>query len=131
MTHWVLEGEKGIEIVNFIDGHSRLCLASVALPVTKVLDVLTIFQSICDVYGIPASVLTEAICTARRDADAQLFETELERLGVVARHASPSHPQTCGKVGRFHQTMKRYLGKQPGARTLKERQRQLAGFVRY
>jgi hypothetical protein len=54
-----LEGDKGVEIVNFIDDHSRLCLASVALPVTKVLDVLTIFQSICDVYGTPASVLTD------------------------------------------------------------------------
>jgi transposase len=45
MTHWVLEDETGVEIVNFLDDHSRLCLASVALSVTKVLDVMTIFQA--------------------------------------------------------------------------------------
>jgi transposase InsO family protein len=133
MTHWVLEGDKGVEIVNFIDDHSRLCLASVALPVTKVLDVVAIFQSICEAYGIPASVLTDngAIFTARSRKGRTGFETELDRLGVVAKHSSPYHPQTCGKVERFHQTEKRYLRKQPPARNLKELQRQLDTFVRY
>jgi transposase InsO family protein len=121
MTHWVLEGDQGVEIVNFIDDHSRLCLASVALPVTKVLDVVAIFQSICELYGIPASVLTDngAIFTVRSRRGRTGFETELERLGVIAKHASPYHPQTCGKVERFHQTMKRYLRKQPPAATSK------------
>jgi transposase InsO family protein len=133
MTHWVLEGDKGIEIVNFIDDHSRLCLASVALPVTKVLDVLAIFQSICALYGTPASLLTDngAIYTAKSRYGRTGLETELERLGVVAKHSSAYHPQTCGKVERFHQTMKRYLAKQPSARNLKELQRQLDTFVRY
>src|SRR5580704_1413444 len=133
MTHWILEGDKGIEIVNFIDDHSRLCLASVALPVTKVLDVLAIFQSICALYGTPASLLTDngAIYTAKSRYGRTGLETELERLGVVAKHSSAYHPQTCGKVERFHQTMKRYLAKQPPARNLKELQRQLDTFARY
>jgi transposase InsO family protein len=133
MTHWVLEGERVVEIVNFIDDHSRLCLASVALPVTKALDVVSIFQSICEFYGVPASVLTDngAIYTGRFRRGQTGFETELERLGVVAKHSSPYHPQTCGKVERFHQTEKRYLRKQPPPRTLKELQRQLDAFVLY
>jgi transposase InsO family protein len=133
MTHWVLEGDKDVEIVNFIDDHSRLCLASVALPVTKALDVVSIFQSICELYGVPASVLTDngAIYTGRFRRGQTGFETELERLGVVAKHSSPYHPQTCGKVERFHQTEKRYLRKQPPAATIKELQRQLDTFVLY
>jgi transposase InsO family protein len=133
MTHWVLEGERGVEIVNFIDDHSRLCLASVALSVTKALDIVTIFQSITQLYGVPASVLTDngAIYTGRFRRGRTGFETELERLGVVAKHSSPYHPQTCGKVERFHQTEKRYLAKQPPARNLKQLQRQLDEFVRY
>jgi hypothetical protein len=59
MTHWVLEGEVGVEIVNFLDDHSRLCLASRAVSVTKVLDVMTIFQGARERYGTPASVLTD------------------------------------------------------------------------
>ena len=133
MTHWTLEGDAGVEIVNFLDDHSRLCLASVALPVTKVLDVMNIFQATAERYGTPASLLTDngAIYTAKSRYGRTGLETELERLGVVAKHASPYHPQTCGKVERFHQTMKKFLAKQPPARTLKELQKQLDGFARY
>jgi transposase len=32
MTHWTLTDARHVEIVNFIDDHSRLCIASIALP---------------------------------------------------------------------------------------------------
>ncbi|TAN32905.1 hypothetical protein EPN29_07800, partial [bacterium] len=41
-------------------------------------------------------------------------------LGVAAKHSTVCHPQTCGKVERFHQTLKRFLKKQPPARSLAE-----------
>jgi transposase InsO family protein len=34
-------------------------------------------------------------------------------LGIAYRHSSPYHPQTCGKVERLHQTLKRFLARQP------------------
>jgi hypothetical protein len=37
----------------------------------------------------------------------------------------PNHPQTCGKVERFHQTLKRFLARQPPLRSLAELQLQL------
>lgn len=133
MTHWVLEGDVGVEIVNFIDDHSRLCLASVAVPVTKVLDVMAMFGAICEHFGTPASLLTDngAIYTAKFRYGRNGLETELERLGVVAKHSSPYHPQTCGKVERYHQTMKKFLRKQQLATTIKELQDQLDWFTNY
>jgi Integrase core domain len=56
------------------------------------------------------------------------FETELARLGVQQKNSSPNHPQTCGKVERFHQTLKKWLAKRPRARTLAELQAQLDAF---
>ena len=38
-------------------------------------------------------------------------------------------PQTCGKVERFHQTMKKFLAKQDGLTAKKQLQRQLDRFV--
>jgi len=131
MTHWTIAGGRGVEIVNFIDDHSRLCLASVALPVTTAVDVGRIFQDARARYGPPASVLTDNGCiyTATHRGGKVVLQTELERLGIRHKHARPYHPQTCGKVERFHQTMKRYLSKQPTAPSLALLQAQLDTFV--
>jgi transposase InsO family protein len=127
MTHWALASGQGCEIVNFIDDHSRLCLASVAQAVTTAVEVGEIFQQARAAYGSPAAVLTDngAIFTAEPRGGKVVLQTELERLGIQHKHARPYHPQTCGKVERFHQTLKKYLAKQPPARTLEALQAQL------
>lgn len=134
MTHWALDDGTGVEIVNFIDDHSRLCLASVALPVTKAVDVAIIFDQARHHYGTPASVLTDNGCiyTAKYRGGKVIMETELERLGVIYKHSRPYHPQTCGKVERFHQTLKKYLAKQqPPPATIAELQAHIDAFVAY
>lgn len=59
------------------------------------------------------------------------MELELASLGIGYVHSSPYHPQTCGKVERFHQTAKRFLAKQPKARSIEQLQSQLDLFVDY
>ena len=49
----------------------------------------------------------------------------------MAKHSTSIDPQTCGKVERFHQTLKRYLGKQAPAKTLVDLQLQLDAFGDY
>jgi transposase InsO family protein len=133
MTHWVLSGGRGCEIVNFIDDRSRLDLRSVAFAVTTAVDVGQIFQQARAQYGTPQNVLTDNGCifTAEHRGGKVVLETELERLGIRHKHARPYHPQTCGKVERFHQTQKKYLAKQPPARSLEQLQAQLDRFARY
>jgi transposase InsO family protein len=133
MTHWALRSGQGCEIVNFIDDHSRLCLVSVALPVTTAVDVGRIFQQARTAHGTPAAVLTDNGCiyTAEPRGGKVVLQTELERLGVRHKHARPYHPQTCGKVERFHQTLKKYLAKQPAPGSLEALQAQLDRFASY
>jgi hypothetical protein len=59
------------------------------------------------------------------------METELLSLGIESKHSRPYHPTTCGKVERFHQTMKKYIAKQDTAATKKQLQGQLDRFVTY
>jgi hypothetical protein len=56
-------------------------------------------------------------------------EVELHRLRVVQINSTPNHPTTCGKVERFHQTLKRWLIRQPRAATLIDLHARLDTFV--
>jgi hypothetical protein len=59
------------------------------------------------------------------------METELLARGIVYKHSRPYHPQTCGKVERFHQTLKAFLAKQPPALSMADLQSQIDRFVAY
>ena len=132
MTHWQLRGGQGVEILTFIDDYSRLVLACDVVTVAKVPDVRRIFARCCHEFATPASVLTDngAIYNARARLGRTGFESDLDRLGVLYKHSTPYHPQTCGKVERWHRTLKNFLAKRP-ADTLEELQVVLDEVVRY
>jgi transposase InsO family protein len=133
-THWQLADGSGVEILNILDDHSRLDLVSKTRATTTGPDVLTSFRAAFRRYGIPASVLNDngAIFTGKpRGGGRVALEIELDLLGVRLHHSRPYHPQTCGKVERFHQTQKKWLAAQPPAATLADLQRQLDRFRRY
>jgi transposase InsO family protein len=128
--HWRLADGTEVEILNWLDDHSRYLLsASVHAPVTGDAIVAT-FLTTVDAYGIPASTLTDngRVYTARFGGGRNAFEYLLPLLGVQQKNGSPGHPQTQGKVERFHQTLQRWLAARPAARTVAELQRQLDEF---
>jgi transposase InsO family protein len=131
MTHWALADVAGVEIVNVLDDHSRFCLASVAFPVTRATDVAEVLLGAIERHGAPASVLTDNGCiyTAKHRGGRVVTETLLESLGITYKHSRPYHPQTCGKVERFHLTLKRFLARQDPAVDLAALQAQLDRFV--
>jgi transposase InsO family protein len=131
-THWQLAGARAVEIVNLVDDHSRLLLASVALPVATGAAVAEIFRAAAQRHGPPASVLTDngRVFAAEDRGWRVALESDLARAGIAHKHARPYHPQTCGKVERLHQTLKRYLATRPKARSLRELQAQLDRFRR-
>jgi hypothetical protein len=122
-----------VEILNILDDHSRLIVASQAFRTTKAADVVATFYAAAGRYGLPAAMLTDngAVFTAAPRGGRCAIETELDHLGITAKHSRPYHPQSCGKVERFHQTLKRRLAKQPPAATLAELQAQLDNFATY
>lgn len=133
ITAWQLASGEVVEILNALDDHSRLFLGSDAYMRVKAADVVSSFHKAAALHGPPASLLSDngAVFTGSSRGGKVLLEYELERLGVEFKNSRPYHPQTCGKVERLHQTLKRYLAKQPAAKTLPALQRQLDAFVHY
>jgi transposase InsO family protein len=132
-THWRLADGTDVEILDLIDDHSRLLLAADVFRSVKGGDVVRTFLTAVETHGAPAGLLTDngAVFTGGPRRGKIRLETELERLGIVAKHSTPNHPQTCGKVERFHQTLKRYLARQPPAASLATLQLQLDAYRAY
>jgi hypothetical protein len=133
ITHWKLADGTEVDILDFIDNHSRLIVSATARRTTKARDVTATFHKVAATWGYPASVLTDngAVFNARSRHGVTVLETELKTLGIVYKHSRPYHPQTCGKIERFHQTLKRFLAKQRPARSVAALQAQIDRFVRY
>lgn len=56
------------------------------------------------------------------------FEKLLDTHGILQKNDRPGHPQTQGKIERFHQTLKRFLAAKPRPLTIAELQQLLTKF---
>ena len=133
VTHWKLADDTEVEIINFIDDYSRVCVASRAVALATAALAVEVFKDAALRFGSPASLLTDNGCvyTTWHRGGPNAMQTELLGRGIAYKHSRPYHPQTCGKVERFHQTVKLYLGKQPAPHTIGQLQRQVDRFVAY
>jgi transposase InsO family protein len=129
-TEYVLTGGRKCVIFQLIDDHSRLAVAShVAWGETSEGAIAVVSKGIA-AHGVPQRLLSDngaALNPSRRGVLGQLV-AYVTSLGVEAITGKPYKPTTQGKNERFHQTLFRYLDKQPIADTLEELQEQVDRF---
>jgi transposase InsO family protein len=133
-THWRLADGTDTEIVVWLDDHSRFALSVTAHRRATGPIVLDTFRASIENHGPPASTLTDngLVYTTRfvgRGGGRNPLETELAERSITQKNSRPNHPTTCGKVERFHQTLKKWLHRQPRAATIAELQAHLDRFV--
>ncbi len=131
VTHWALADGFHVEILNVIDDHSRFLITCQTTPIMRAADVVTAFHRAAEVHGWPQEVLTDngAVFTGAPRGGRSALEVELSAMGIRYVRSRTYHPQTCGKVERFHQTLKRWLAQQRPARDIHELQARLDRFA--
>ncbi|GAA5139571.1 IS481 family transposase [Pseudonocardia adelaidensis] len=134
-TRWELTdgGPDGAEVwvMDVLDDHSRVVVAAHACPAPTTAAAQAAVHAAGQRWGLPARVLSDngpCFGGVSRSGD---FVEGLAALGIHAIHARPFHPQTCGKIERFHQTLKRWLRTQPRPVSLAQLQAQLDWFVEF
>lgn len=128
--HWHLQDATGVEILNWLDDHSRYLLScSAHQPVTGDA-VVSVFLATVAEHGPPRSTLTDngSVYTSRFTGGRNAYEYVLPLLGIQQKNGSPGHPQTQGKIERLHQTQQRWLRARPPAGSIAQLQRQLDEF---
>ena len=117
-THYPLATGQDVEILTWLDDHSRFVLHCTAHPRVTGPGVLAAFRQAGDLHGYPASTLTDngMVFTTRYSGGKggrNHLEHELRARNIVQKNSRPNHPTTCGKVERFQQTLKKWLRAQP------------------
>lgn len=94
--------------LDIIDDHSRYCLCLKACPNERKLTVKECLTEVFRRYGIPLSMLMDNGPPWGNTAKYQhsMLSIWLTRLGIKVMHGRPRHPQTQGKLERFHRTLK-------------------------
>ena len=115
-TDYELANGQVVKIINVIDDGSRYCPASNAAR-SESFDAAwsTLTQAFTEI-GMCAKVLSD------NSKGFTKLTGHLAVLGIAKTTSSPFHPQTCGKVERFHQTQATWLAARPAARDLAELQ---------
>jgi transposase InsO family protein len=110
-TSWRLANGTEVQILNIIDDHSRLCVACRAAPTVSSPMLWEAFAAAGARWGYPSSCLTDngLVFSGKLRGFQVDFEIRLRAAGIVPVTSAPFHPQTCGKVERFQQTVKKWL----------------------
>lgn len=129
-TQYVLAQGRSCVIFQLQDDHSRLAVASLVATGETSEAALTVVKNGIAARGVPQRLLTDngmALNPSRRGWHGQLV-TYVTGLGVQPITGRPGRPTTQGKNERFHQTLFRWLDKQPIAATIAELQHQVDQF---
>jgi transposase InsO family protein len=122
-TGWALADDSPAGIAGSLDDHSRYvpALRACAGDADAGLVWETMMAGIAE-CGIPSMSLSDngIVYTGRFHAHESAFEINLRALGVHTINSAPFHPQTCGKIERFWQTLKKWLAARPPAATIDE-----------
>ena len=137
-THWALTGEADVEIIGWLDDHSRYLVHLSAHRRVTGRTVTDTFTAAGAEHGYPASTLTDNgmvyttryAGTATGTGNPNAFETLLALYGITQKNGLPYKPTTQGKIERFWQTLKKHLDTRPTA-TIEQLQAVLDVFRDY
>ncbi|MFI6065184.1 DDE-type integrase/transposase/recombinase, partial [Micromonospora sp. NPDC051227] len=119
-------------VFDVLDDCTRTLVGSHATIAETAEGAITTLRQAFTEYGAPAIVLSDngTAFTSRltRPGSISTFVQYLLDHNVRPINSSPYHPQTCGKVERHHQTLKKWLSTQPAPGTLTELQNLLGVY---
>ncbi|HEX2284709.1 MAG TPA: integrase core domain-containing protein [Mycobacterium sp.] len=133
-TQWQLADGTPVAIAGTLDDHSRYLTGLHAARGQGTAELVwSVMLAGITECGIPAMSLTDNgfVYTGRLNAFESAFEANLRALGTRTINSTPGHPQTCGKIERFWQTLKKWLRARRAPATVGQLDKLLAQFRQF
>jgi transposase InsO family protein len=132
-TRVLLADETPVWVIDLLDDHARYLLGATAFPDATSEAAWEAFTLASAMHGLPRQLLSDnGLCfTGRLHGNEVLFERLLAKTGVQLINSAPYHPETLGKLERFHRTLKEWLAEERPAVDLRDLQALLDRFRDY
>jgi transposase InsO family protein len=129
-TQVALAGGEEAWVVDCLDDHARFCLSALACASPTGEAAWDCFTGAAAAHGLPRQLLSDnhLSFTGRLFGVEVAFERKLAERGVKLINSAPAHPQTLGKLERFHRTLKEWLAEEGPASDLEHLQLRLDRF---
>ena len=105
---------RGLQLVTYLDDSSRCITAAQLFTQTTSENAVIVLRKAIAMFGTPATILSDnGSCfvgrggrkTPKKTWKATVFEAELLDRGIELINSRPYHPQTNGKLERFHKSI--------------------------
>jgi transposase InsO family protein len=106
--HYPLQPRGRCHPLSVLDDHSRYAVGLVALPALATTAVKTVLRGCFERYGVPAAMLMDhgvPWWNAANGGGLTTLSVFLLKQGIRLLYGRVRHPQTQGKVERFHRTL--------------------------
>ncbi len=133
-TGWALADGSPVAIAGTLDDHSRYLPALCAAPGDATGELVwSVMLAAITECGVPSISLTDNgfVYTGKWRGFEATFEANLRALGTHTINSTPFHPQTCGKIERFWQTLKKWLRAHDAPHTVEQLNELLEQFRQY
>lgn len=134
-TEVKLAGGSAVVVFDVLDDCTRTLVACYACQAETAEGAIVAIRKAFAQYGAPAIVLSDngTAFTSRliKPGSISTFVQTLLDHRVRPVNSSPYHPQTCGKVERHHQTLKKWLRTQPTPQSIEDLQSLLDAYRPY
>ncbi len=108
---------QGYQLITYLDDASRCVVGAMIFKGATSENAVTVLQNSIVEFGTPATILSDngsCFVGVRRKIPAKswtptIFEAELLDRGIELINTRPYHPQTNGKLERFHRTLEEEL----------------------
>lgn len=129
-TQVALADEEPVWVLDCLDDHARFLLAAIAVESPTGEAAWACFVAASSAHGLPRQLLSDnhLSFTGRLYGREVAFERKLAQVGVHLINSAPAHPQTLGKLERFHRTLKEWLQEEGPASDLEHLQLLLDRF---
>jgi transposase InsO family protein len=132
-TRVLLADQTPVWVIDLLDDHARYLVGATAFPDATTEAAWEAFTVASAMHGLPRQLLSDnGLCfTGRLHGNEVLFERLLAKTGVKMINSAPYHPETLGKLERFHRTLKEWLAEEGPAVDLPALQALLDRFRGY